>query len=578
MDLKQFERVATVAGYDNTVDITKRYFAPVLGTTLLLTFLIPLFIDLPWYGSLIVFFVGLIFTVSYPFIKYQEMKKSVNTNLHYFITYAGTLSTVRVPRVVLFKNISENQNFGHISSVFKKINYLAKDWTLGFAKATREMSSRVPSAILGDFLDRFAVALDFGQDLEVFLDEEQTSIMEDFRVEYEQSLETIKLLQDTFIALSVSFSFVLGITLLAPLLLETPLEAILPYAIGFILFVDIGLIVSVRNYVPTDDLVSQIDKYSREEEEIFYAFWLTTAACTLIFMLLQLLLNLNLLLTLAISITPLVYPGYLVMIHEEKVKKRDKQFPVFARVLGNAIEVKDGAVVSALKSTQVHDFGALDDISVRLYKRLRMGNDRWKSWDYFMLESGSNLIANFGRIFAESIYLGGNSQKIGEIVSKNSQELLSLRKLRMQLANGLRGAFYGTLVGLSSVIYITAKISQLLVDIFNQPLGVEGTEFNFATNILPAAESINFETVLLYIAILVIIHSASSSIIMKVIDGGSWYGAVVDFIIMIWIGAMLETFLPVLVDGLLPDITEFEVNETNTSASVDTPSVDSPEV
>lgn len=573
MNLKNLEKVATVAGYDSIPDILKRYILPVLGTTLILTLIIPFIIELPWYGPIIIFVVGLLFTVFYPFIKYQEMKKSVNTNLHYFITYAGTLSTVRVPRVILFKNISENENFGHISDVFKKINYLAKDWTLGFATATREMSSRVPSNILGDFLDRFAVALDFGQDLEVFLDEEQTSIMEDFRVEYEQSLETIKLLQDTFIALSVSFSFILGVTLLAPLLLETPLEAILPYAVGFILFVDIGLIVAVRNYVPTDDVVSQLSEYSKEEEEIFYAFWLTAAACALIFMLITLILPLNLLLTLAISITPMAYPGYLTMMHEEKINKRDKQFPVFARVLGNAIEVKDGAVVSALKSTQVHDFGALDDISVRLYKRLRMGNDRWKSWKYFMLESGSNLIANFGRIFAESIYLGGNSQKIGEIVSKNSQELLSLRKLRIQLANGLRGAFYGTLIGLTSVIYITAKISQLLVDIFNQPMGVENSEFDFASNILPAAESINFEMVLLYIAILVIIHSASSSIIMKVIDGGSWYGAIVDFIIMIWIGAMLETFLPVLVDNLLPDLGDFEVSETDEAVDIDTPEI-----
>ena len=561
-------RVAAVAGYNSFNDMFKEYFLPIGVTVILTSIIIPWVMAVPWWTGLVIAFIGVGFIVGYPYSQYTQMKQSIERNLHYFITYAGTISTVDIPRTKLFRKISENENFGYISDVFGRIQYLAKDWNLGYAKATREMSRKVPSPILADFLDRLAVALDFGEELNVFLEEEQGSIMEDFRVEYEKSLETIELLQDTFVALSISFSFLLGTSLLAPLLLDVQITTLLPFAIGFILLIDIGLIFAVRSYIPTDRLIRRFDPANKDMQRVFNAFIVTAAAGIVLLAVLYFATPLPFLLILAISVTPLAFPGFLALQVENKVMRRDKEFPIYSRVLGSAIEVRDGAVVSALKSTQVHDFGALDDISVHLYRRLRIGSDRWDSWYFFAKESGSTLISNFSKIFSESVYMGGNSQRIGEIVSENMQELLSLRKLRSQLANGLRGSFYGTLIGLSSVIYITAKVAELLIGIFNQPLGTEGTQqFDFTSTIIPQAQSIDFQMVFFYIGLLIVVHSAASSFIMKAIDGGSWYAATIDFIIMIWIGALLSVFLPVIIDGLLPGIQEFGVNATQNATA-----------
>lgn len=559
-----YDRVAAVAGYNSFEEMLKEYILPIGITVILTSIIIPYIMAVPWWSGLIIFVIGLAFITGYPYSQYSQMKQSIERNLHYFITYAGTISTVDIPRTKLFRKISENENFGYISDVFTRIHYLAKDWNLGYAKATREMSHRVPSPILADFLDRLAVALDFGEELNVFLDEEQGSIMEDFRVEYEKSLETIELLQDTFVALSISFSFLLGVSMLAPLLLDVQITTLLPFAIGFILLVDVGLIFAVRSYIPTDRLIRRFPERNEDMQQIYQSFLLTAGIGVALLAILYFLTPLPFLIVLAISVTPLAFPGFLALRYENTVMRRDKEFPIYARVLGSAIEVRDGAVVSALKSTQVHDFGALDDISIHLYRRLRIGSDRWDSWYYFAKESGSTLISNFGKIFSESVYMGGSSQRIGEIVSENMQELLSLRKLRSQLANGLRGSFYGTLIGLSSVIYITAKVAELLIGIFNQPLGVEGTsQFDFATQIIPQAQTIDFDLVFLYIGVLIVVHSAASSFIMKAIDGGSWYAATIDFIIMLWIGALLSVLLPVIIDGLLPGVQEFGANATN---------------
>lgn len=551
------DRMSAVSGYESFDEMLREYFLPVGFAVLLTAAIIPYFMAVPWWTSLLIIIIGCIFLIGYPYSQYSQTRQSIDQNLHYFITYAGTISTVDIPRKKLFRKVGSNENFGYISEVFTRIHYLAQEWNLGYAQATREMSEKVPSPILEDFLDRFAVALDFGESLSTFLDEEQDSIMEDFRVEYEKSLETIELIQDSFIAISISFSFVLGTTLLAPLLLNVKITTILPWAIGILLFIDIGLLFAVRSFIPTDRMIHTFKERNRDQKRIFFYFTATALLGAIIFITVFLTTNLPFLLILAISVTPLSYPGFLAAKYENKVMERDKQFPIFARVLGSAIDVRDGAVVSALKSTQVHDFGSLESMSINLYRRLRLGSDKWDSWYYFAKESGSTLISNFSKIFSESVYMGGNSQRIGRIVSENMQELLSLRKKRSQLANGLRGSFYGTLVGLSSVIYITTKVAELLIGIFNQPLGLETSEFDFASTILPQAQSVNFDLVFFYIGLLIVVHSIASSLIMKAVDGGSWYAAIYDFLIMIWIGAGLSLFLPVIIDGLLPDVQSF---------------------
>ena len=570
IDFRKLNKVSIIAGYKNFFDFFIKFAVPILSIVSLIAIFAYTFIEaVPGYLALIFVGLGAVMVFAYPYAQYGSRRRSINNHLHLFITYAGTLSTMRVSRNELFKKISQKKIFGDISKLFKKINYLAKSWNLGYAEACRVMVPNISSEIMADFIDRLAVIMDFGESLETFLYDEQKSVLDDYEVDYKKSFETIEMLQELFVAASVSFAFLLGIGLLAPLLLEIPLTTVLFYGlIGLIVF-DVGIGLAIYTFLPKDSLFHELDDKSREQKHLRNIFWGTFSLCVLIAIFIYIYTDLDLLYVLAISLSPMIYPGFVANRLEDKIIKRDKQFPVYARVLGSAIEVRNGGIVSALKSTQTHDFGVLEEMSISLYRRLRLGSDKFKSWYLFAVESSSNLISNFVKIFSESIYLGGNAEEVGEIISDNMQRLISLRKYRLQLVGSVRGAFYGSMIGLIATVFVSSKISELLIDVFNQP-NLSSDVTGLIDNILPQAANVSFEGVMFYITLIIVVQALSASWIMKGIDGGTPYAAVLDFLIMLWIGAALAYVLPEAVESLLPDL-EGMFNEIgNNTADVET--------
>lgn len=554
MDTNALDKVTIVIGYKNLNDYLLKLCFPLLGSVLFISLLLPLILPVGFGFSAILILLVLIGLVAYPAIQYSNINQEINENLHYFITYAGTIATMRISRHMLFQRIAQKKVFGEISNIFEKVLYLAREWNLGFANSCRTMTARIPSAILADFLDRFAVIMDFGEELDVFLYDEQDAVLDDYKVEYEKSLEIIKMIQELFMALSVSFAFLVSTMMLAPLLIEAPVENLLLYSLIGLVLMDAGIIVAIRSFIPGDSVLHSLPDKNLMQKKIKKWFFILLALSVLIFLSLTFFASLPFVLDIALSITPLLYPGFLARREEELVKKRDVQFPVFARVFGSAIEVRNGGVISALRATQIHDFKTLNDMNINLHRRLRLGSNKYKSWYYYAVESGSNVISNFSKIFSESVYIGGNAEKIGEIVSRNIQHLLSLRKLRRQVAESSTGIFYGITIGVSMTVFITYRIAEKMFELFSIDETADETMREFAGTIMPMGQEINFSVILVYITIMLVIHSFTSSWIIKIIDGGSNYTLLINLIFMTWIIVALYLTMPALVDSVLPDM------------------------
>lgn len=516
------------------------------------------FTTLPKFLPIFIFVFGLLFVFLYPFVIYEKKKTNINENIHLMITYAGTISTADIQRNILWKRLAEKKRFGEISETAERVLYFAKAWNMGYGNSCRKMSAISPSKILGDFLDRFAVMMDFGEDLKVFLADEQDAVMDDFAAEYNKSLENIRMLQEIFVSITIAVAFVMSIALMLPLIAGTPIDFVVKVSLISIIVIDAMLFGLVWSFIPQDRLQHQLPIKSegmKKVERNFYIFFPISMIFTGILLYID---KLPFLFNFAVGLSPLIIVGVYAQNEENLVFTRDKAFPSFIRALGAAIEIKMGAVISSLQALRVHDFGVLNELSIGLYKRLRLGNDKFKSWIYFAAESGSNLIYHFSQIFAESVYLGGNAESIGEIVSKNFMRLVSLRKLRMQLASSTRGAFYGSLVGFCSAAYISAKITQMLAVMFASPMeSVQadgGTMASVIGSIAPvSAMQMDMGQITIYIGIMVIVHSMISALVIKIVDGGDLYACLFDFIIMLWLGALLSYFIPLIIDQLLPN-------------------------
>ena len=240
MAVSDFEKMVLSSGYVTMGDFILKFVLPILITGFSF-FIVTLYLPfLPSYTSYVVIASSIGFIFLYPLITYQKQKVNINENMHLMITYAGTISTLDIGRAKLFKKLSEKKDtFKEIAKAADKIFYFAKKWNLGFSKAARKVSKLVASDILADFLDRFAIMMDFGEDLKTFLMDEQDAVMDDFSAEYHKALKSIELVQEIFVSLTMMIAFVMSTSLLLPLIAGYPMERVVQYSLMGVIVMDV---------------------------------------------------------------------------------------------------------------------------------------------------------------------------------------------------------------------------------------------------------------------------------------------------------------------------------------------------
>lgn len=541
------ENIIAQSGFRSVEDFAVKVVLPTLVVTVGVFLGAMLFLPLPIWAPYILLLVGFSFIFIIPVLMSEQKKIDVQENIHLFITYAGTIATIDLDRTTFFNKISENKDYGYISSIFKKARYLAKEWNLGYAYTCRKLAKFSSSKMFADFLDRFAAALDFGQPLSSFLMDEQAAVFDDFSTEYKESLNNIGMLREAFIAITISIAFGISTALLLPLMMGISIVVAIRWSLFGLFVIDILMFILIKAIIPSDDLIHSLKIKSRGTKRIYMSIAFVMPVTLSLLVILFYYGTFSFLTNVAISSLPLMIIGYFAVREENTVFLRDKAFPAFIRALGATIYARQGGILSSVEALQVHDFGILQEIVANLYKRLKIRSEKIKSWMYFAGETGSKLISRFINIFTESIYLGGNAQKIGEIISENFQKLISLRKLRQQQASALKGALYGSMVGFIATIYISVSITQLLTEMFSSAWGANAGQSNISglvSSIIPVLPETETSTVSFYIGLIVIFHSFVSSLILKVVDGGSKFAMFFDFNAMVWIGTIMSWVVP----------------------------------
>lgn len=551
-----YEMYVQNMGYKSLDEFIKKIVMPASLGAMVIFILLLFFVKINPAFHFLILILMLIMIFALPILAYEKKKVKIDEKIHYFITYAGTISTLGIELTALFKKITEQNTFGEIAKIFEKILYLARKWNFGYSKTLHTVSKYVPSEIFGDFVDRLAISIDFGEDIKVFLENEQDAVMTDYATKYKENLEKIRGLQEIMMSVTMAISFFLSISLMMPIIMGIPAEGVLQKGFMFLTVVDLLILVIVKFFIPSDYLCHSLKRKSPERIEVLKAARIFFPLSATIFLVMSALGFFSLIVNFAIAITPLMYVGFKAQNEDNMIFERDKIFPQFIRTLGSATEVKKGDLTEAMFSLLVHDFGILNGPIESFYRRLRLGNDKFKCWYFFEADSGSNLIQNFSQIFAESIFLGGNGDYIGELVSKNFQRLNSLRLLRLQLVGGLRGVLYGALIGFVITSSISLGITNMLSEMFTGAMEVSEEDqetANMMSAILPMSEeTLSQEESEVYIALMIIIHSLISAMILKEGDGGSFLGFLFDFIMMVWIGALLMVVIPIGMEILIP--------------------------
>ena len=229
------------------------------------------------------------------------------------------------------------------------------------------------------------------------------------------------------------------------------------------------------------------------------------------------------------------------------VWKRDILFPPFIRSLGDVHQSKGGTLTTTVETLLPHNFGILNDMLERVYKRLKITKDKFNSWYFFAKESGSALIAEFMDIFVTVVYRGGSAATAGKIVSDNMSRINGLRDIKKEYSSGMKGSIYGSFFSFALTVYISLLISVLLMNIFSaMTAGIDGVALQMIQGIFPTNNAADLNTSTAYVAIALTIHAFLSAFLYKEVDGGNYFSLFQDFVIMMWLGVIIEITLTVM--------------------------------
>jgi len=477
------------------------------------------------------------FVLVYPKMQLDAKRIQIEQNMHFFITHVGVLATSDMPLIAVLGLIGQKKQYMALATEIEKIFNLINSWHMSTPDACRFVAKRTPSKIFADFLDRFAHALESGEDPETFLMIEQDVVMREFEILFRGSLTRIANLQEMYMSLVMSLLFMGSLGIIMPLITGGSPVGIVGMTVFLFLFMEVMMLFMMKSKAPKDTLWHTLDKTDDEKKMMaLYPMMFVLCAITGIISVALFSDRLQPQMILAVTIAPLAFPGVVFGRQEKNIKRGDDNYPSFIRSLGASASSRGGIVEYALKELRLHDFGALTQAIRNLYTRLSTGIDKMKSWNHFSLETGSNLIQRCNEMFIESVDVGGKPDLIGNIISDNFIHIISLRKLRYDAGAGITGTLYGLTGGVSATLYLSLAVVEKMKETLSEVDLPEGAIGGLLTG------DFNVLAVNILLITILIGHAIISSFLIRVIDGGSPYTAPIHIVGMYWTGALTSVF------------------------------------
>ena len=143
----------------------------------------------------------------YPFQRMMDRRKSIEVNLPFVLTHMGSVAQSGVPPYVIFKLISQFEEYGEAAKEFGKIVRNIEVFGMDPITAVKEVARRTPSESLKQILLGFASTTEAGGNVRLFLKNAGQQALFEWRIKREKFMQQ----------LSAYAEFYTGILIAAPL-------------------------------------------------------------------------------------------------------------------------------------------------------------------------------------------------------------------------------------------------------------------------------------------------------------------------------------------------------------------------
>ncbi|WP_226039381.1 archaellar assembly protein FlaJ [Natrinema sp. DC36] len=489
---------------------------------------------------------AMVVAIIYPKLAQDRKRKQIRQRFHLFLTHITVLSMTNINRVEIFRTLAEEDEYDALAEEMGHLVAMVDTWNQSLDDACRLRAKQTTSPLLTDFLERLAYTVGGGQQISEFLIDEQDTIIQQFVTRYEADLGKLDVMKELYMSMMLSVAFILVFAIVLPILTGTSPTLLIGGTIAMFTIVQVAFIYAVHVISPYDPLW-----YIEETEgtgpltRIPRALAIGIGCSILLAVVMGLALfgivpgiasRVPLPIMVAIPVTPLLLPGWRMRQEEQKVKVRDGEFPSFIRALGAVESVKQTSTGSVLESLRRKDFGALTDNVDALYKRLNMRIDDIRSWRLFAAETGSYLIQKFGDMYVVGRQMGGDPKVLGQVISENQNEVLKVREQRDQATMTLIGVLYGITAAAVFSFFVGLEVVEIMMEITGEMDLQEQSSF---TGGLLSTEQYDIQVIEYLLLLTIVINAALSAIMIRLTDRGHIISALVHFVFLTWLGAVI---------------------------------------
>ncbi len=521
---------------------------------------------LPWLGAAMLPLLGILVlcsAVAYPKIERDQRRIGLENQFHLAVTHMTVMSVTNIDRMEVMRTIAQEEEYGEFAREMQRIVELVDGWNQSLDDAFRRRAKAVPSEPVSDFFERMAYTLNAGQELDDFLVQEQSVMLEQYETVYESSLGNLDVLKDIYLSMVLSMTFALVFAVVLPILTGTNPTLTVAIVLVIFVFVQIGFYVAIRSMVPYDPIWFLPSDITASSEFRLKLSMVAGAGLSILILLAAgaqklgiapslpfiSIGELPLALYFALPITPLLIPGIMFHIEEGRIKRRDKEFPSFIRALGSVESAKQSTTLEVLSTLRRKDFGPLTEDINNLYKRLNMRINSELAWRYFAVDANSYLIQKFSEMYLVARKMGGQPRQLGDLIGRNMNVVNQLRERRRQSTITLIGILYGITAASTFAFFIALEIVKLLAGIDVSTSGPQGSGMAFDEFIHTGAYNIDVIELLLYGVLL--FNALISSVLIRTTDGGHQANAYLHFVTLVWLSSLTAIITTRLVGSFL---------------------------
>ncbi|QYZ80249.1 archaellar assembly protein FlaJ [Methanofollis formosanus] len=479
-------------------------------------------------------FEGEIETVKDKIAQISENKK-MEGDLVFMTTYMASAMTADVSRPELFEYTAHR--YEYISTRYiQKVVFYVKRWNYGYAEGLRMVADRVNNDMLRSMFNRYANSIESGVPDADFLEMELGTARNVYRNTFEQGFEMLKKWGDAYIALLFS-SMLVAIIIMISVAIYAPsgIETALNTAYALVLLTSGFGVALMYRAVPVDEktINRSMNHWCSREQAMIDRLQKPILAITTLGVLLLLLAGVNtgmVYLMIGLLLAPLGIIGY---IDNHNVILRDEDFPAFIRGVGSIMEGKGTTMVEAIREVDRKSLVALEPLINSAYTKLNLGLDEALTWERFIGDCGTNLIAKYMNIFRDSVALGGAPGVIGKIVGSSMLSQVLLRRKRDMVATGfivllvpMHIAMVGIFLALYEILHtMSDAITEVMASLGDNQAALTSSDSIAGSMMGSMNMFVNFpeDKMIPFVMIILLLITLANIVAGKIVMGGDRY-------------------------------------------------------